>query len=259
MKRRIHNLPAKLRFPFLMAATFLSPIALHASGLVTEWGAVFMAAGFAVTTIVLWRAHLLEHEHHRQRREHQYLRSVIDAIPHFIFARDASGRFTLVNKAVADFYGMPVDQVEGRHLLEVHPDADQARAWLEEDRETLASGEPWSLPVTDTTNADGRPMWIAAMKKPLPSPPSGGSRSVAIRTGTSRVTEPESRVSQAMGRFVCELSATTRGTATAAPPMMTTRSFTSDRAPAAGLPSDHENSRAASINAPPVPTMTSDR
>jgi PAS domain S-box-containing protein len=192
VKLRIHNLPAKLRFPFLMGATFVSPIALHASGLVTEWGAVLMAAGFAVTTIVLWRAHLLESEHHEQRCEHQYLRSVIDAIPHFIFARDASGRFTLVNKAVADFYGMPVDQVEGRHLLEVHPDADQARAWLEEDRETLASGEPWSLPVTDTTNADGRPMWIAAMKKPLPAEIGGVAQVLGVSIDISEQMRAES-------------------------------------------------------------------
>ena len=191
MKHRIHNLPAKLRFPFIMAATFLSPIAMHASGLVTEWGAVLVASGFAVTTIVLWRAHLLETEHHEQRRDHQYLRTVIDAIPHFIFARDASGRFTLVNKAVADFYGMTVDQVEGRHLLDVHKDADQARSWLEEDRETLRRGESVSLPVIDTSNADGQPIWIAAMKKPLPADIGGVAQVLGVSIDISEQMRAE--------------------------------------------------------------------
>ena len=188
----MHNLPAKLRFPFLMGATFLSPIAMHAMGLVTELGAALVAAGFAVTTIVLRRAHLLESEHHQQRQEHRYLRSVIDAIPHFIFARDASGRFTLVNKAVADFYGLPVDQVEGRHLLAVHPDADQAQAWLEEDRETLLRGESVTLPVTDTSSADGQPIWIAAMKKPLPAEIGGVAQVLGVSIDISEQMRAES-------------------------------------------------------------------
>jgi len=148
-------------------ATAMLPVSAHALDLGELWETVFVALGAAAATSLLWRLTRVESTQMDQLRERSYLRSVIDAIPHFIFARDTSGRFTLVNKAVADFYGLPVDQIEGRHLLEVHSDPEQAQAWLEEDRQTLLRGEPWSLPVTGTTQADGQPIWIAAMKKPL--------------------------------------------------------------------------------------------
>jgi PAS domain S-box-containing protein len=100
-------------------------------------------------------------------RDRRFLRAVIDAIPHFIFARDAEGRFTLVNKAVADFYGRRVDEIEGRHLSEIHSDAEQALQWLQEDRRTLELGREWSIPGTLTSGADGQDIWISAIKKPL--------------------------------------------------------------------------------------------
>ena len=104
-------------------------------------------------------------------QERNYLRTVIDAIPHFIFARDANGVFTLVNRAVADFYGLPVNQVEGRHLERIHKDREQCRIWLEEDRKTIESGQDWVLPQTSTTGVDGKTIWITALKKLLKTSP----------------------------------------------------------------------------------------
>ena len=169
VKPHYRNRHAKVMLAASAAATGALPLAAHALDLGEAWETLFVALGAAVATSLLWRALRKESSQHDEQREHRYLRTVIDAIPHFIFARDASGRFTLVNQAVADFYGRPVDQIEGRHLFEVHPDAEQAQAWLEEDRETLLRGEPWSLPVTDTTESGDRRIWIAAMKKPLPA------------------------------------------------------------------------------------------
>ncbi len=97
-----------------------------------------------------------------------FLRSVIDAIPHYIFARDGDGIFTLVNKSVADFYDLPVDQVEGKHIQDIHADLDQCRQWVAEDREIINHGKQLELPETTTFNADGQKIWISATKKLLP-------------------------------------------------------------------------------------------
>ena len=104
-------------------------------------------------------------------QERRYLRAVIDAIPHFIFARDRGGVFTLVNRAVADFYGLKVHEIEGRHLEDIHKDEEQCRLWLEEDRQTIDLEQEWVVPQTSTIGADGQTIWITALKKPLqPSP-----------------------------------------------------------------------------------------
>ena len=101
--------------------------------------------------------------------EKRFLRTVIDTIPHFIFARDKDGRFTLVNQAVADFYGLNVQQVEGRHLYDIHADFEQCQTWLQEDLQTLERNDLWAMPETSTLGVDGQPIWIYAIKKPLPT------------------------------------------------------------------------------------------
>ncbi len=102
--------------------------------------------------------------------DHLYLRAVIDAIPHFVFARNREGRFTLVNQAVADFYGRKVHELEGELLSAVHQDSDQTQLWLEEDQKALESSEPIILPPDVTVNSKGQEIYITALKKALPVP-----------------------------------------------------------------------------------------
>ncbi len=100
--------------------------------------------------------------------DHQYLRAVIDTIPHFIFARNDEGRFTLVNQAVADFYGRKVHEIEGELLADIHPDQDQAELYLKEDQQALANHDPLILPAASTVDNDGREIYITSLKKTLP-------------------------------------------------------------------------------------------
>ena len=48
------------------------------------------------------------------RESEARLRQVINLVPHFIFAKDADGRFLLANRAVASAYGTTVDKLIGR-------------------------------------------------------------------------------------------------------------------------------------------------
>ncbi len=100
--------------------------------------------------------------------DHQYLRAVVDAIPHFIFARNLEGRFTLVNRAVAEFYGRKVHELEGELLTDVHFDQDQVEQWLKEDRHVLENHTSLTLPAASTIDCQGREVFITALKKPLP-------------------------------------------------------------------------------------------
>src|SRR6478752_3626460 len=48
------------------------------------------------------------------RTSHAFIRQIIDTDPNFVFAKDRQGRFTLVNQAVADWYGTPVEKLIGK-------------------------------------------------------------------------------------------------------------------------------------------------
>jgi PAS domain S-box-containing protein len=69
------------------------------------------------------------------------LQAVIEATPDAIFVKDLEGRYVLVNEAAARFIGKSPADIVGRHDLELYPEED-ARGFLEADRQVLASGEP---------------------------------------------------------------------------------------------------------------------
>ena len=102
--------------------------------------------------------------------EMRFLRAVIDTVPHFIYARDSRGRYTIVNRATAEFHNLKVHEIEGRHVMDIHPDVQQAREWLAEDKETLRSGEGWIARGLPATTPDGETMWIDTIKTPLRTP-----------------------------------------------------------------------------------------
>ncbi|MCP4291420.1 MAG: response regulator [bacterium] len=129
-------------------------------------------------------------------QEKQFLRSVIDTIPHFIFARDKDGRFTLVNKSVADFYDLPVDQVEGQLLQDIHPNQEQCRMWLDEDKTLLKNGRRMELPETTTTNSEGKTVWINATKKLLSASRYEKAQVLGVTIDISRQKNAEQALSE---------------------------------------------------------------
>ncbi len=69
------------------------------------------------------------------------LQAVIEATPDSIFVKDLEGRYVLVNEAFARFIGKSQADIVGRNDFELYPEAD-ARAFVEADRQVLATGKP---------------------------------------------------------------------------------------------------------------------
>jgi diguanylate cyclase (GGDEF)-like protein/PAS domain S-box-containing protein len=66
--------------------------------------------------------------HRAIEQERVFLRSVVDADPHFIYAEDAHGRLTLTNRSLAQSLGLHPEQMLGSKLSELagSPDLKQA-------------------------------------------------------------------------------------------------------------------------------------
>jgi len=82
----------------------------------------------------------------------RWLREIIDVIPSIVFARGERGEYVLVNKACADFYARPPEELLGRTLAELG--IDGAAQWAQEDAQILAKGE--ALWVAERFAIDGR-------------------------------------------------------------------------------------------------------
>ena len=56
-----------------------------------------------------------------RRRQQEFLRQVIDLNPNLIFVKDWDGRFTLVNRALAELYGTSPEDLVGRRRRGLQP------------------------------------------------------------------------------------------------------------------------------------------
>ena len=62
-----------------------------------------------------------------QRDQIALMRAIIEHLPTGIFAKDAQGRFTLVNRAWIRSLGLPAEQVVGKTVHEIYQDRKSTR------------------------------------------------------------------------------------------------------------------------------------
>ncbi len=100
------------------------------------------------------------------REGEQRLRQIIDLVPHFIFAKDSDGKFVLANKAVADAYGVEVDDLIGQ----IDPrsfSSDHRKSALHDDLEVIHKGTRKYIPEEAITDAKGNVRYLQTIKIPF--------------------------------------------------------------------------------------------
>jgi PAS domain S-box-containing protein len=80
-----------------------------------------------------------EIELERQRREQQI---ILDSIPAMVFFKDRDNRLLRVNQAFARETGLSRQEIEGKSAFDLAFASEQARAYWEDDKEVINSGNP---------------------------------------------------------------------------------------------------------------------
>ncbi len=101
--------------------------------------------------------------------QQSFLRRVIDLNRNRIFAKDFSGRFVLANAAMAEAYGLEVEQIVGHVESEFNPDEELVRQFQETDRQVIESGQELVIPEQRVRNAQGETRWVSTVKRPIMS------------------------------------------------------------------------------------------
>jgi len=85
-------------------------------------------------------------------RSEERLRQVIDLVPHFIFAKDKTGRFILANQAVANVYGTTVQTLIGKRDKDFAPSPEEVDHFRQHDLEVLETGQARTIEecITDS-------------------------------------------------------------------------------------------------------------
>lgn len=102
-----------------------------------------------------------------RRRSHTFLRQVIDTDPDFIFAKDREGRFTMANKAVADWYGTTVENLIGKSDADFTDIAEEVAFFRQSNLEVIHSGRDQFIPEERITDAGGKTRWVQTVKRPI--------------------------------------------------------------------------------------------
>lgn len=101
------------------------------------------------------------------RASYALLRQIIDINPHFIFAKDRDGRFTLVNRAVADCYGTTPEGLIGKTDADFNSHPEQVEHFRRIDLQVMESQQELVIDEELITDANGDKRWLHTIKRPI--------------------------------------------------------------------------------------------
>jgi PAS domain S-box-containing protein len=93
----------------------------------------------------------------------EFFQKVIDQIPALIFIRNKSGEYVLLNQIAADSFGLPIDDVIGKTVMDTHHDQKEAMGFAREDKEIIKNGNPFVSEYLGTW-PDGTKKWLLLSK-----------------------------------------------------------------------------------------------
>lgn len=99
------------------------------------------------------------------RRQKNLMWQVIDMDPNMIFVKDAQGRFLLANQAIADHYGVAIQDMIGKKNGELNPNPQEVERFLTADREVIEHRR--EVILTEAVMENGRQHWSHTVKRPL--------------------------------------------------------------------------------------------
>ncbi len=122
----------------------------------------------------------------KQQQTERSLKQIIDAIPHFIVARDRRGRVLFANQAVTQAYGLNSGGCQSIEQRRFHPEPEEMEQMLADDEQVLTTGLPVFRDNQTFTDTDGRV--LKAQVAHLPFQPHGTDEPAVLNL-TVDVTE----------------------------------------------------------------------
>ncbi len=100
-------------------------------------------------------------------QERYLLRALMDNLPHNIYFKDTESRFTRINKALADYFGLnDASEALGKTDVDFFTD-EHAQQALADEQEVMRTGEPLLDKEEKETWMNGRETWASTTKLPL--------------------------------------------------------------------------------------------
>jgi|GEM_PF-4246606 len=137
---------------------------------------------------------------------HNLLRQIVDHNPGFVFIKNWKGEYTMVNKAVADFYGLPPEEILGKTDEDLYLNPKQIATFKATDARVLQEGKQVFIPQEQLVNDRGESHWVQGIKIPLFDEEGKVTQLLGISTDITKRIEAEEalRESEAELRLLIE-------------------------------------------------------
>ena len=106
------------------------------------------------------------------QQQQAFLRSVIDGNPNLIFVQDWDGHYLLANQAMAESYGLTVEELVGNRDIEVSQNPLDAERLLRETRQVIEAQQEMFWPETLVCRDGISHQWEQWQKRPIQLPDS---------------------------------------------------------------------------------------
>ncbi len=116
----------------------------------------------------------------------QKLRQIIDLVPHFIFAKDITGKFILANKATAEVYGTTVEELLTKTDADFAKSPEEAERFRKDDVEVIKSKKSKFISEEKITDSEGTTRYLQTTKIPFFE---AGSKTPAVLGVSTDITE----------------------------------------------------------------------
>jgi PAS domain S-box-containing protein/putative nucleotidyltransferase with HDIG domain len=134
------------------------------------------------------------------RTQQEFLRNVIDTDPNMIYVTDAWGRFTLVNKVTAEYYGLTVEEMTGKILPEVLADLG-GLAQVPVKGQTGLENFVTKETVQKSRDVNGQTHWWQTVQTPIQSPYGKSHQLMSIANNITERKNAEAQLLQSVERL----------------------------------------------------------
>ncbi len=138
-------------------------------------------------------------------RQRRFLRTVIDADPHFIYVKDRQGRITLVNQSLAATFGLTPEQMLGRTLAESIADPERLPLSLDDDSAILTQARSRIEQETRFLDQQGETRWLHTIKAPIKNEAGEVEQLIGVGIDTTERKRAEQSLFEAKERALVTL------------------------------------------------------
>lgn len=114
-----------------------------------------------------------------------FLRTILDTDPNFIFVKDREGRFRLVNQAVADVYGTTVNNMIGKTDSDYNDNLMEVEHFRSDDLDVIDNHSEKLVQEEVITDSKGTTRYLQTVKRPLMDRKTGEVHVLGVSTDIS--------------------------------------------------------------------------